>query len=116
MKLIFVYNANSGMMNTVKDISHKLFSPATYDCFLCSLTHGAFRENPEWKAFRNTANCEMVFLHRDEFEKQYNSIMEYPVILKESDDLEVAISKEQLASYSSLNHLIEAVRQLEVEM
>lgn len=115
MKLIFVYNADSGMLNTVKDISHKLFSPATYDCFLCSLTHGAFRENPEWKNFRNTADCEMVFLHRDEFEEKYNRTMEYPVILKENESLEVAISKEQLASYSSLNHLIEAVRQIETD-
>ena len=113
MKLIFVYNADSGMMNTVKDIGHKLLSPATYDCFLCSLTHGAFRENPEWKAFRNTAHCEMVFLHRDEFEKQYNRTMEYPVVLKESNELEVAISKDQLSSFSALNHLIEAVREIE---
>jgi len=114
MKLIFVYNADSGMLNTVKDISQKLFSPQTYDCFLCSLTHDTFKENSEWKAFRNNSETEMVFLHRDEFEKKYNRKMEYPVILKEVDDLETVISKDTLASYSSLSDLIQAVKQFEV--
>jgi hypothetical protein len=114
MKLIFVYNADSGVLNTVKDISHKLFSPQTYDCFLCSLTHDTFRENSEWKAFRNNSTAKMVFLYRNEFEEKYSKTMEYPVILKESDELEVVISKDELASYSSLNNLIEAVKQFEV--
>lgn len=113
MKLIFVYNADSGMLNTVKDIGHKLFSPATYDCFLCSLTHGAFRENPEWRDFRSQARSEMIFLHRDEFEEQYGRQMDYPLILKENGSLETVVSKDRLAQFSSLNDLIEAVRELE---
>ncbi len=113
MKLIFVYNADSGMINTVKDIGHKLLSPQTYDCFLCSLTHGTFRENPEWREFCKGCSAEMVFLHRDEFEANYNESMEYPVVLKENGSLEVAISKDQLASYASLDNLMAAVKQLE---
>jgi len=113
MKLIFVYNADSGMLNTVKDISHKLFSPQTYDCFLCSLTHGTFRENPEWKEYRSQASTEMVFLHRDEFEQQYGQKKEYPIILKDNGLLEVAVSKDQLAKFSSLDDLINAVRSFE---
>ncbi len=114
MKLIFVYNADSGLMNTVKDIGHKLFNPQTYDCFLCSLTHGTFRENPEWKAFCSEVSCEMIFLHRDEFEQNYRESLEYPVVLKENEALEVAISRDQLASYASLDNLMDAVKQLEV--
>lgn len=113
MKLIFVYNADSGMLNTMKDISHKLFSPQTYDCFLCSLTHDTFSENKEWKAFRTNSSLDMNFLHRDEFEKEYDRRMEYPLILKEAGDLEVVISKDQLASYSSLTELITAVEELD---
>ena len=113
MKLIFVYNADSGMINTVKDISHKLFSPQTYDCFLCSLTHGTFRESSEWKEFCQNVRCDMVFLHRDEFEENYKEAMEYPVVLKENGSLEVAISREQLASYASLDNLIDAVKKLD---
>lgn len=113
MKLLFVYNADSGMLNTAKDIGHKLFSPQTYDCFLCSLTHGTFRENPQWKTFRENSATEMQFLHRDEFEKEFNKKVEYPVILKQADSLEVAISKETLGSFSSLDNLIEAIEKLE---
>ena len=113
MKLIFVYNADSGMLNTVKDISHKLFSPQTYDCFLCSLTHDTFKENSEWKAFRNSSATEMDFLHRDEFEKKYNQKMNYPVVLNEKDDIKTVISKDKLASFSSLSELIQAVKNLE---
>ncbi len=113
MKLIFIYNADSGVLNTVKDIGHKLFSPDTYDCLLCSLTHGTFRENPEWKTFREHSTCEMVFMHRDEFEKTYAKKMEYPVILKETNTLDIAISKEELESFKNLTGLIDAVQQLE---
>lgn len=113
MKLIFVYNADSGLANTVKDIGQKLFSPQTYDCLLCSLTHGTFRENPEWRSFRESAGTEMLFFHRDEFEQQYGRKLEYPVILKEGASLEVAISKEEMASFATLANLIEAVRALE---
>ncbi len=31
MKIVFVYNANSGLMNTVLDIGHKIISPDTYE-------------------------------------------------------------------------------------
>jgi hypothetical protein len=113
MKLIFVYNADSGLANTVKDNGQKLFSPQSSGCLLCSLTHGTFRENPEWKEFRQNAATEMLFLHRDEFEKRYEKKLEYPVILKESDSLEVAISKDQMAGFSSLAGLIEAVSAIE---
>lgn len=113
MKLLFVYNADSGMLNTAKDIGHKLFSPQTYDCFLCSLTHGTFRENPQWKTFRENSAIEMQFLHRDEFEKKFDEKFEYPVILKQADSLEVAVSKDVLGSFSSLDNLIEAVEKIE---
>lgn len=113
MKLLFVYNADSGMVNTIKDIGHKLLSPATYGCFLCSLTHGTFRENPEWKEFRNTSPIEMEFLHRDEFENQYDIQLEYPLILREDDGLTPVIPKSRLAEFSSLNDLIDAVKSLD---
>ena len=42
--LLFVYNADSGFFNTLADIGHKLFSPATYPCQLCAITHGVLAE------------------------------------------------------------------------
>lgn len=91
-KLIFVYNADSGLFNTVTDIAHKLFSPSTYACALCELTHGYFSMRDEWGDFLNelqsTHDIELVFLHRDEFVEQHPELSqtELPVILQQKDN------------------------------
>jgi len=113
MKLIFVYNADSGIGNTIMDIGTKLFNPDNYGCLLCSLTHGTFREDPRWKQFRKSSATEMQFLHRDEFEERYDTHLEYPVILRKNGSLEVAFSKEEMADFESLEDLIEAVKRLQ---
>ncbi len=69
--LLFVYNADSGLFNTLADIGHKIFSPSTYQCALCSLTHGYFNERSQWQAFVEQLDCRCEFLHRDEFRKRY---------------------------------------------
>ncbi len=40
--LVFVYNADSGLFNTVTGMAHKIFSPGTYECNLCALTYSTF--------------------------------------------------------------------------
>ncbi len=68
--LLFVYNADSGMFNTLSDMAHKVFSPRTYSCNLCALTHSTFSMRDEWKAFIESLGVELEFLHRDEFKKR----------------------------------------------
>jgi hypothetical protein len=70
-RLLFVYNADSGLFNTLADIGHKLLSPATYRCRLCTLTHGYFRERHEWRELAASLEAECRFLHRDEFRERY---------------------------------------------
>lgn len=70
-RLVFVYNADSGLFNTVTGIAHKILSPLTYACQLCSLTHGYFRVRREWEAFLEDLDIECRFLHRDEFQTKY---------------------------------------------
>jgi 5-methylcytosine-specific restriction endonuclease McrBC GTP-binding regulatory subunit McrB len=113
MKLIFVYNADSGLLNTLMDIGHKIIKPETYTCNLCNLTFGNFSENRKWKEFRENTDIEMEFLHRDEFETKYEMKLDCPVILKGADPLEIAIPKEQLEEFKSLDQLINAVNELE---
>ena len=115
MKLIFVYNAKSGIASTIKDIGHKLLSPQTYDCFLCRLTHGTFREEPSWKSFRQNSGIEMEFLHSNEFEQLYDRKEAYPAVLKNSGFMEVVISRDQLAHLTSVGDLIVAVKSLKLE-
>jgi len=64
--LLFLYAADSGLFNTVTDIAHKIFSPGTYACQLCALTHGNFRVRKEWQQFIESLPVPSQFLHRDE--------------------------------------------------
>lgn len=112
MELIFVYNADSGLLNTLIDIGHKIIKPETYTCNLCNLTFGNFAENKKWKGFRESTDIEMEFLHRDEFEEKYTMELPCPVILKGPEPLKTAIPKERLEEMRSLDELISAVKKL----
>lgn len=84
-KLIFVYNADSGLVNSWLDMAHKIVSPSTYECDLCALTHGSFSEKQVWKSFRISSPIAMEFYHKDEFLSKYKSKWlpkyEFPIIL-----------------------------------
>ncbi len=69
--LLFVYNADSGLFNTLADIGHKIFSPATYPCELCAITHGLLAERAEWRAFIESQDADCEFLHRDQFRARF---------------------------------------------
>ncbi|MDJ0595442.1 MAG: GTPase [Pleurocapsa sp. MO_226.B13] len=112
MKLIFVYNADSGLINTLIDIGHKAISPRTYECNLCALTFGLVGEQEKWKQFREASNTEMVFFHRNEFEQKYTRKYDYPVILKQDNEITVAISQAELNEISTLDQLISQVESL----
>ena len=88
-RLIFVYNADSGLFNTLTDIGHKIFSPETYNCPLCDLTHGYFTMRKEWGNFLEQLEYELIFLHRDEFIKKHPDLSHtlLPVILVQSDHI-----------------------------
>lgn len=79
------------------DSAHKIISPTTYDCRLCDLTFGVFKENELWSRFRESIakkhpSLQLEFLHKDEFEKQYWSKWlpkySYPIILSISDEVQ----------------------------
>ncbi len=112
MKLIFVYNAHSGLINTIKDALHKTFIPKSYPCSLCALTYGSVSEKKHWKEFHQQSEIEMEFLHIDEFEEKYQQHYLYPVVIKASDLFEIAISSSQLDAIKTVEELILHVNQL----
>ncbi len=111
MKLVFVYNANSGRLNALFDIAHKTLSPSTYQCDLCSLTHGAFSEKASWKRFREESGIEMTFLHKDEFEKrETGDYPGYPLILKvDNGSMSVFMNRDEIARLANVDALILAI-------
>jgi len=112
MKLLFIYNANSGKLNALFEAGHKLISPSTYKCSLCALTHNAFTENSIWKTFRVQSNIDMEFYHKDEFEAKFPNInMIYPTILKlEDHQLSTVLSSEALKELPTIEALIERLK------
>jgi hypothetical protein len=69
--LVFVYNADSGVFNALADAAHKIFSPRTYACNLCALTHTALGMRAEWKSFLEGLGRPLEFLHADELKSRY---------------------------------------------
>ncbi len=112
MKIIFVYNANSGVMNTVLDIGHKILSPETYECNLCNITYGILTEKKEWKAFRESSNDELEFLHKDEFEQKYQQVRDYPIVLmsNKKNELQELINKHDLNKMENAEQLIQKLQ------
>lgn len=85
MKLIFVYNADSGVFNGLADWAHKIFSPETYACNLCALTYSNLGMRREWQYFISQLGIPLEFLHRDELQKQYGiTHMQLPAVLKQT--------------------------------
>ncbi|TLP80906.1 GTPase [Maribacter sp. ACAM166] len=116
-KLLFIYNANSTAGSQLLDFAHKIISPVTYDCKLCSLTFGTFTENKQWKAFRKTLlakGYDLSFLHKDEFQKSYNSkfgpAFTFPIILVETEyDLEVLVTTAKLNAMETVGELVDGL-------
>ncbi len=111
MKIIFVYNAKSGIGNSILDIGHKVLSPDTYKCNLCDLTFGLLTENTEWKKYRESSDYNLEFLHKDEFEKKYHEKRAYPIILKSNNDniFTELISSKRINNINSVNELINEI-------
>ena len=107
-QLLFVYNADAGLFNTVTDIAHKLLSPSTYRCNLCALTHGTFQVREEWVAFLDTLEADCEFVHRDEFVKAHpgHADAQLPAVLaKTSGGPVILIDAARLGSCGSLAEL-----------
>lgn len=104
-RLVFVYNADSGLFNTVSDIAHKILSPNTYSCQLCALTHGYFSVREEWVGFLEELDADCEFLHRDELIEKYQlDDLDLPAIYvrKETGGLEIFADKKTIEACNDL--------------
>lgn len=109
MKILFIYNADSGKFNSILDIAHKIVSPSTYKCSLCYLTHNTLNEKSEWINFKESSNHNLKFLHKNEFEAQYSAKFEYPVILDITGKMKVLFSNVELEKFKNVKDLITSI-------
>ncbi|MFX1374432.1 MAG: hypothetical protein ACFFA0_01340 [Promethearchaeota archaeon] len=106
-KLVFVYNADSGIINVVKDFWKKILKPNSYECNLCIQTFGAFSMKKGWKSFINNLDIDTQFLHRDEFEKKYKiKDASYPsAYIYENKTLKLLISDDEMNAVKNLDEM-----------
>lgn len=103
-RLVFVYNADSGIINAAIDTAHKLLSPNTYSCPLCRFSHGYFSERPQWREFVEWLPADCEFLHRDEAEAKYGIAVELPAVLKwSSGSLSICLAAADIRQCDTLD-------------
>jgi hypothetical protein len=105
--IVFVYNADSGLFNTLTDIAHKALAPDTYNCNLCAITFGTFGMRAEWKAFLESLTASFEFLHRDELFERYGLAgIDLPaVFLKNGNLLQPWIGADSINACGSIDEL-----------
>jgi hypothetical protein len=106
-KIVFVYNADSGVASLVKDFIHRIVSPETYPCNLCAVTYGNFGMKGSWRSFVENLEVPVVFLHKDEFSEAYEfQGVEFPSAFMEEDgNLEYLITADEMDTVESVNEL-----------
>ena len=105
--LVFVYNADSGVFNALADAAHKIFSPQTYQCNLCALTHSAVGMRKEWKNFLGRLDAPLEFLHADELRSRYGvEGVPLPAVFERDDSkLKVLVPADSINACRTLDDL-----------
>lgn len=105
--LIFVYNADSGVFNLAADIAHKIFSPQTYSCNLCAITHSTFGMKNEWRDYLATLKVPFEFLHADELKAEYQiKAVDLPAIFRqENNDMKMIIDSAAINACRTIDDL-----------
>ena len=64
-ELCFIYNAQSGVAHALMDYVHKIVSPQTYACSLCSVTYGNLGMHRQWASYLRGLPFKTRFLYED---------------------------------------------------
>jgi hypothetical protein len=107
-KLIFVYNAKSGFINSVIDYTHKIVSPETYNCNLCNLTYDNLGKIKEWNSFIKSLGIPVHFQYLDNI-KEFGINKDYSFPAVFTGDKRLFINSQEINDCKSLDELINLV-------
>ena len=106
-ELVFIYNAKSGIINSLIDFTHKVISPDTYECNLCAITYGTFTKKNLWADYIESIPIASIFTYKDKIvDKKLDKIILPAVILKKNDRFMQLISSTELNKLDNLEGLI----------
>ena len=106
--LVFVYNAKNDFVSKTLDFAHKIISPNTYQCDLCSLTYGKFGIKKEWENYLKSIKYPHQFMYVNEFKKSFPQVEQsLPAIFwQQNKELKVIFSTNDFTQIQSVNQLI----------
>ena len=112
--LIFLYNSKSGFNSALTDYLHKILSPSTYKCKLCSLTYNNFGKIHKWKRFIKSINLPVIFKYADHVTDLGMDIQtELPAIFNINGSL--FVSANEINSCITLDDLIDLIQSRLIE-
>ena len=112
MRLVFVYNANAGLVAGVLDSIHKIVAPATYPCSLCAVTYGLVAMDRGWRDWLRGLTVPVDFYHRPDFRAAFSDAAAWPlplVALDRAGSLEVLLGAAELDAIADVGALIAAL-------
>ncbi len=99
--LVFIYQANSGILANIPGAIAKAFGGKSM-CSLCNITNGPIREKPEWETFVTSLQEKPEIYHADEIPDEIQSYLtknrhDIPVVLERNgSEFTVAASSADL--------------------
>ena len=117
--LLFIYNADSGVLPGLKEYSSKsTMSHARDFCNLIAITSSPIGMKKDWKRFVRELGIPARFMNRNEFVSEVGAgLITFPAILvKIGKDLLVVASSEEINRCGCLEDLISLVRQRSLEI
>ena len=112
LELIFIYNAESGVVNELIDFAHKIVSPDTYDCKLYAMSYGAFFMEKKWLTYIETLPFKSTFTYKDKFFRNEYSDTKFPsVFMRSNENLDEIISATEINEIKNLDQLIDLLNQ-----
>ena len=111
-EIVFIYNAKSGTVNSLIDWAHKIVSPDTYECSLCSITYDNLGKKAEWSTFLRELKIKSTFIYKDQIinDQKLKDVPLPCAYLKKSNDIKLLISSDEMNTYKNLEELIVSLR------
>ena len=111
-ELIFIYNAKSGLYQAAVDWAHKIISPGTYECSLCSLTYGNLGKYNKWSKFLETINMNKSFIYDDQLSDLdfYNNESLPCIFLRKDNNYSLLLTSDELNNSENLDNLIDLIK------
>ena len=112
LELIFIYNAESGVVNELIDFAYKIVSPDKNNCNLYAISYGAFFMEKKWLTYIETLPFKSTFTYKDKFFKNEYSDIEFPsVFMRSNEKLDEIISATEINEIKNLDQLIDLLNQ-----